>query len=88
MSTLERMQERLTALAPSRIEILDDSEKHKGHAGARQGGHYHLNIVSSAFEGCSTLARHRLVHAALGDLMQNGIHALSIVAATPAEFQS
>lgn len=86
--TVARMEERLAALAPSHLEILDDSARHKGHAGAREGGHYHLVIVAAAFEGQTTLARHRMIHAALGDLMRHGIHALTIQAATPAEFQS
>ena len=82
------MEERLASLQPSQVDILDDSARHKGHAGAREGGHFRLTIVASAFEGQSTLARHRMIHAALGDLMRHGIHALSIRAATPTEFQS
>lgn len=82
------MRQRLAALSPSHVEILDESHRHKGHAGAREGGHYQLVIVAAAFEGLSTLARHRLIHEALGDLMRHGIHALSLRAATPAEFQS
>lgn len=85
---LDLMRERLAPLAPSHLEIQDDSERHRGHAGARQGGHYVLTIVSAAFEGRLTLARHRMVYAAVGDLMACGIHALTIVAATPAEFQA
>ena len=86
--TIALMHERLAVLSPSHLEILDDSARHKGHAGAREGGHYRLAIASTAFEGLSTLARHRMIHAALGDLMRHGIHALSIQAATSAEFQS
>ncbi len=88
MSTPDLMRARLASLAPQHLDIVDDSARHKGHAGASQGGHFRLTIVSGAFAGAGTLARHRLVHQALGDLMQTGIHALSIIAATPDEFQS
>lgn len=79
------IRERLAALAPLRMEITDDSAKHAGHAGAREGGHYHLSIVAPAFAGKSTMARHRLVYDTLGDLMQTHIHALSIRAKAPEE---
>ena len=88
MNIPDLMRERLADLAPQHLDIVDDSARHKGHAGATQGGHYRLTIVSASFTGKSTLARHRLVHQVLGDLMHNGIHALSIIAATPGEFQS
>lgn len=78
----------LAVLAPLRIELIDDSAKHAGHAGARSGGgHYRLFIVSAQFVGQSTLARHRLVHEALGELMRERIHALSIEARAPDELQ-
>lgn len=79
------MRERLAVLAPTVIEIQDDSAAHAGHAGAREGGHYRLRIVAAAFVGKGTVMRHRLVYDALGDLMRNGIHALSIQAETPDE---
>ncbi len=81
------MRRRLGALDPERLELVDESAKHVGHAGARPGGntHWRLTIVSAAFAGKSTVARHRLVYAALGDLMQNPIHALAIVARAPGE---
>ena len=80
------VRERLSVLQPLRIELIDDSAKHAGHAGARSGGgHYRLRIVSEAFSGKPTLARHRLVHAALGELMRSKIHALSITSLTPQE---
>jgi BolA protein len=86
MSTVKKMEERLQALAPENIEILDESGKHAGHAGAKGGGgHYELLIVSPRFAGCSTLVRHRLVYGALGDLMQKDIHALAIRALAPNE---
>lgn len=79
------LQQRLTTLTPSSVEISDDSHLHAGHAGAREGGHYRLRIVADCFAGLNTLARHRLVYDAAGDLMRNGIHALSIDAKTPNE---
>lgn len=79
------LRERLAALAPQSVEIIDESALHAGHAGARRGGHYRLRIVSSAFSGKTTLARHRLVHEALGELMRGRIHALGIMALAPEE---
>jgi BolA protein len=76
------------ALAPDALEIEDESHRHAGHAGARDGrGHFRVRIVSAAFVGKSALARHRVVYAALGDLMQSDIHALAIDARTPEEIQ-
>ena len=77
------LRERLALLTPEVVEIIDDSHLHAGHAGAREGGHYRLHIVAAAFAGKPTLARHRMVYDAAGDLMQNGIHALNITASTP-----
>ena len=84
---VERMQALLTeALAPLHLQVVDDSHKHAGHAGARGGqGHFSVDIVSAAFAGKLPLARHRLVHAALGEMLQTDIHALSIRARTPEE---
>lgn len=74
------------AFAPQRLVIEDESHQHAGHTGAASGlGHFHVEIVSSAFSGQSLLARHRLVYATLGDLMNTDIHALSITAKIPAE---
>lgn len=74
------------AFAPIELDVVDDSHRHAGHAGARDGrGHFDVGIVSERFEGLSPLARHRAVYAALGDLMTTDIHALSIVARTPRE---
>ena len=74
------------ALDPVLLEVTDDSHKHAGHAGARGGqGHFGVDIVSAAFAGKLPLARHRLVYAALGDMMQTDIHALAIRARTPDE---
>jgi len=67
------------AFSPSELEIRDDSHRHAGHAGAKDGrGHFDVRIVSKAFAGMTPLARHRAVYAALGDLMTTDIHALSI----------
>lgn len=79
------LRERLAVLQPTRIELIDDSAKHAGHAGARSGGHYRLHVVAPVFSGKATLARHRLIHDALGELMRTRIHALSIMAQTPDE---
>ena len=73
------------ALEPERLDIVDDSAAHAGHAGAREGGHFTVHIVSAAFAGKTPIQRHRLVHAAVADLMRREIHALSIRAWTPEE---
>ncbi|MFZ4699946.1 MAG: BolA family protein [Candidatus Methylumidiphilus sp.] len=77
------------ALAPVKLELHDDSQSHAGHAGAREsgGGHFYATIVSSAFEGKTLVRRHQLVYEALGDMMRTEIHALSIKAYTPDEFE-
>ena len=74
------------AFAPDRLEVVDDSARHAGHAGARDGrGHFNVEVVSEAFEGLGALARHRAVFAAVGTLMETDIHALSIRAMTREE---
>ena len=72
-------------LTPVSLEIIDDSARHAGHAGAREGGHFRVALVASAFTGRSQLERHRLVYAAVAPLMGQGVHALSIVARAPEE---
>jgi BolA protein len=80
------MRQRLAALAPIELEIIDESHLHAGHAGARSGrGHYVLRIRAAAFSGKTPLQRHRLVYEALGDMLQTDIHALSIKALAPGE---
>lgn len=80
------IEQKLAALQPSRLEISDDSARHAGHEGAKGGGgHYSLTIVSPQFSGKNTLARHRLIYAALGPMMQQQIHALAIRAYAPGE---
>lgn len=70
-----------TAFAPTELDVIDDSHRHAGHEGARDGrGHFRVRVVSAAFAGMAPLARHRAVYAALGELMQTDIHALSIEA--------
>lgn len=79
---------RLTAaLAPDRLEVIDDSEKHRGHAGhdARGESHFTVRVVSPAFAGKSRIDRQRAVNAALADLLADRVHALSIVARAPGE---
>ena len=66
------------ALHPSLLEIRDDSAKHAGHQGAREGGHFHVIIAATAFNGVSRVERHRMVYAAAAELMGREIHALSI----------
>ncbi|MBN9695803.1 MAG: BolA family transcriptional regulator [Zoogloea sp.] len=86
MSVMDRIREKLAVLAPLQLDLIDDSHLHAGHAGARSGGgHYRLAIVSAAFSGKNTVARHRLVYDALGDMMRKDIHALAIQARTPDE---
>ncbi len=76
------------ALAPLHLQIDDDSAQHAGHAGATEGGHYSVRIVSAQFTGVNRVSRHRMVYDALADAMQRGIHALAISAYTPEEFES
>ena len=87
MSVAETIRERLAALEPQSLDLVDESEQHRGHAGYREGGgtHWRLSIVSGRFSGRSTLERHRMVYGALGNLMQHPIHALAITARSPEE---
>ena len=85
----ERIRQKLAAaLSPTRLEVVDDSAKHAGHAGARPGGetHFSVTVVAPAFEGLSRVDRQRKVYAALGDEMTpEGVHALAISAHAPGE---
>jgi BolA protein len=76
-----------SALSPSRIELVDDSEQHRGHGGYNPEGesHFSLSIESPAFAGKSRVERQRMVHKALGDLLHERVHALSIRARAPGE---
>ena len=84
---MERIRTLLTAaLAPSVLELSDESAMHAGHAGAASGGgHYNLKIVSSRFEGQRLVMRHRLVYDSVHDMMRTEIHALAITALAPSE---
>ena len=84
---MAEMRARLeAALEPEFLEIEDQGHLHAGHAGARDGrGHFHVTVVSAAFDGKPRIARHRAVYAALGDLMVTDIHALAIDALAPDE---
>lgn len=78
-----RLQE---AFKPESLLVEDESHLHAGHAGAKDGrGHFRVSIVSEAFEGMNPIARHRAVYAAMGELMQTDIHALSIEALASSE---
>ena len=76
-----------SALGPTRIELIDDSEQHRGHGGYNPAGesHFTLRIESPAFVGKSRVERQRMIYAALGDLMDSRVHALSISARAPGE---
>ena len=75
---VEQIRSRLAAaFSPSELDVADEGHKHIGHAGEGKG-HYHVHIVSPAFAGVLPIRRHRMVYAALDDLMNHGIHALSI----------
>ena len=87
MNVAAEIRSRLAALDPLEIDLADESEQHRGHAGYQAGGntHWRLSIVSPRFAGQSVVARHRMVYQALGNLMQNPIHALAISARSPEE---
>lgn len=73
-----------SALDPTEIEVIDDSAKHAGHEGARDGrGHFRVVVRSARFQGAAPIARHRMVYEALGTLMQTDVHALQIRALAP-----
>lgn len=80
MSVSQEIRDRLeAAFAPTRLEIIDDSERHRGHAGYQEGGesHFRIDIAAPIFEGKTRIERHRAVHAALGDLTTR-VHALAL----------
>jgi BolA family transcriptional regulator, general stress-responsive regulator len=83
---IEKIRQVLTVrLAPVELVIQDDSAAHAGHAGAREGGHFSVLVVSEQFAGRTRLQRHQLVYAAVAELMRTDIHALRIQARTPQE---
>ena len=75
------------ALAPTSLEVIDESHLHAGHAGAREEGesHFRVEVVSAAFEGLNRIARQRLIYKALAEEMASDIHALAIDAKAPGE---
>lgn len=86
MSKIDTIRARMSVLEPITLEVFDDSHQHNGHAGfMADGSHFRMQIVSAQFEGKNTVARHRMVYAALGELMKEAIHAMNIDAKTPAE---
>lgn len=81
-SVIDQIRERLqTAFAPELLEVVDEGHKHAGHAGEGKG-HFHVRIVSDAFAGHPPIKRHRMIYKVLDDLMNHGIHALSIDASS------
>jgi BolA protein len=88
MTVAETMRKKLeTAFAPVALEVIDESEKHRGHGGWREGGetHFHVRLVSAAFEGESRVARSRAVHKALAAELADRVHALALDLKTPGE---
>ncbi len=83
MALTETIHQRLNALEPQQLEILDDSALHAGHAGNQGGGHYTIRITSLHFSQKSPIMRHRLIYQALSDLIPDKIHALRIIATAP-----
>jgi BolA protein len=83
----EAMRRKLLVFSPSRLEIVDDSDRHAGHEGAREGGesHFSVTIEADAFKGVNRVARQRMVYAALTDELSGPIHALSVKALAPGE---
>ncbi len=82
------MKQRLAVLHPVKLEIVDESHRHAGHAGARAGGgHYLLQIISADFADKNKTSRHRMVYSALAEMMERDIHALTIDAKTPGEIE-
>lgn len=88
MSITERINKKLTeGLTPSRLEIVDESAKHQGHGGWREGGetHFHVTVVAQAFAGKSRVDRQRMVYALLAEEMAERVHALALTTKTPGE---
>jgi BolA protein len=88
LAVAQTIERKLTeALAPHRLKIVDESEKHKGHAGYREGGetHFRVEVVSDAFAGQNRVARQRRVYEILAAELAGGVHALQLKTLTPAE---
>jgi BolA protein len=88
MRTADLISKKLTeAFVPERLNVVDESHQHEGHAGHRPGGqtHYRVYIVSAAFKGKTRIDRHRMINAILSDELATGVHALAIHAQAPGE---
>jgi BolA protein len=88
MQTRDLITDKLTkAFAPQRLDVVDESHLHAGHAGSRPGGetHFRIHIVAQAFEGKSRIARHRMINDMLSEELAGSVHALAIHAASPGE---
>ena len=88
MSVRQTIISKLTqAFAPAELEVVDDSERHRGHSGYREGGetHFSVRIVADAFAGKSRIERHRMVNELLADELSGGVHALALSVRTPDE---
>jgi len=92
MPVADTIREKLTtAFVPAALDVVDESQRHAGHAGATRADgsqgetHFHVRIVSIAFEGASRVERQRRVYAALAEELKGPVHALSLAALTPAE---
>lgn len=88
MTIAERINKKLTEeLAPTVLDVVDESAKHKGHGGWREGGetHFHVTVVSDAFEGKSRVDRQRMVYALLAEEMAERVHALALTTKAPSE---
>jgi len=88
MSVAATMRDKLTArFLPTRLDIVDESHRHAGHAGARPGGetHFAVVVVSAVFAGMGRVARQRLVYETLADELAGGVHALALTTLAPEE---
>lgn len=87
MSYKTRIEQKLAVLTPVRLEVIDDSEKHRGHGGYREGGetHFTVRVMSPAFTGLGRVARHRLVNALLAEELKERVHALALETKAPGE---
>lgn len=88
MTVAERIESKLrAAFRPERLEVVDESHRHEGHAGWREGGetHFQVTLVSETFAGRSRLERQRAVYAALAEELAGPVHALQITARAPGE---
>jgi len=83
--TANIIRDRLAFLNPTKLDIVDESYLHKGHAGNTGGGHFNLTVISEMFQNKSTMERHRIIYSALQDLIPKDTHALSIRAIVQSE---